>query len=156
MMKDQREYKKDVFGFGSGGYWGEKDYHPKSRMHELEWEPHQGHNGYHDIKLTMGYAGIILFILFLVHYFRNIFRVLSNRNIFMLFMSVIFCINNITESSFFRGKHFFFVLLMLIFWYTVFKNKDEVDDAREEEETAPDYQLQPVAEAPRIDDFKRR
>jgi hypothetical protein len=134
MIRDQRDNNKNLLGFGSGGYWGEKDYHPKARMHELEWEPHQGHNGYLDTRMATGIVGIMLFMLFLYQYFTNIFRVMNNRNIVMLFVSIIFCINNITETSFFRGKHFFFVLLMLFFWYTVFKQSIGTNDEEDEEE----------------------
>ncbi len=135
MIDNLNDQGRSIIGFGSGGYWGEKTYHPKSSMHELDWEPHQGHNGYLDMKVNNGWIGVVLLIIFLFHYFTNIFRVMNNKNIVMLFMSVIFVINNITETSFFRGKHFFFVLLMLFFWYTVFKKKKDVEE--EEEETQP-------------------
>ncbi len=142
MINDQTDYGKKLLGFGGGGYWGEKDYHPKSRMTELDWEPHQGHNGYLDIQLMGGAIGLILLIVFLYHYFTNIFKVLNNENIFMLFMSVIFCINNITESSFFRTKHFFYVLLLLIFWYTNLKAVSLQRKAKEEDDEAAEEQLE--------------
>ncbi len=132
MLDDLKDYNKEYFGFGAGGYWGEKTYHPKARMHELDWEPHQGHNGYLDIRMMGGLVAVIIFLGFLFQYFTNIFKRLTNENIFMLFMSVIFCINNITETSFFRTKHFFFVLLMVIFWYTNFK-KTKREESLEEE-----------------------
>lgn len=144
MLGDLEEQKREMTGFGSGGYWGEKDYHPKAHMHELDWEPHQGHNGYLDMKMSVGLIGVIIFIMFLYQYFTNIFRVLNNKNIVMLFMSVIFCINNITETSFFRGKHFFFVLLMLIFWYVNFKSQRDPDDDEEVEEEIEEPVHQPI------------
>lgn len=147
MIDNLNDQGRALIGFGSGGYWGEKTYHPKSTMHELDWEPHQGHNGYLDMKVSLGWLGVILFLLFMLQYFANIFRVMTNENIVMLFLSVIFCINNITETSFFRGKHFFFVLLMLIFWYTVFKKPGKAAVAEEEPAVAEDdmpLQLQPA------------
>ncbi|HEX6913917.1 MAG TPA: hypothetical protein VF145_01665 [Chitinophagaceae bacterium] len=132
MLKDLREYDKQALGFGVGAYWGEKTYHPKAHLHELEWTPNSGHNGYLDMKIAAGWTGVIILLLFLFQYFTNIFRLMNNRNIVMLFVSVIFCINNITETSFFREKHFFFVLLLLFFWYTCFKVKDADEDEEEE------------------------
>jgi hypothetical protein len=146
MLMDLRTYDRQWLGFGTGAYWGEKKYNPKASLHELEWTPNSGHNGYLDTKVTLGWIGVICLLLFLLQYFTNIFRVLSNKNIVMLFISIVFCINNITETSYFRGKHFFFVLLMLFFWYTVFKEKadDEEEEIEEAEEPSTGYQPQHV------------
>lgn len=134
MLLDLREQKRQLLGFGTGGYWGEKNYNPRASIHELDWTPNSGHNGYLDTKVTLGWVGVICLLFFLAQYFTNIFRVLSNKNIVMLFVSIVFCINNITETSYFRGKHFFFVLLMCFFWYTCFKSREATLKDREEGE----------------------
>jgi exopolysaccharide production protein ExoQ len=144
MLCDLDEYGRNLTGFGIGGYWGDNHYHPKAHLHELEWAPNSGHNGYLDTKIALGWIGVISLLLFLFQYFTNIFRVLTNRNIVMLFISVIFCINNITETSFFREKHFFFILLMLIFWYTNFKKKETVDAVDEAEATLDPQPVPPI------------
>jgi O-antigen ligase len=146
MLMDLRNYDKQWLGFGTGAYWGEKTYNPRASLHELEWTPNSGHNGYLDTKVTLGWVGVICLLLFLFQYFTNIFRILNNKNIVIIFISVVFCINNITETSYFRGKHFFFVLLMLFFWYTVMKKDNSNDEEIEETEEEPsiDYQPQPI------------
>jgi hypothetical protein len=145
MLKDLDTQKRNLFGFGIGGYWGDNHYHPKASLHELEWEPNQGHNGYLDTKVALGWFGVICLLGFLFQYFTNIFRVMNNKNIVMVFISVIFCINNITETTFFREKHFFFILLLVITWYTNFKKKEVVEESTKEAEDASTvYELQPV------------
>jgi hypothetical protein len=146
MLQDLDETKRNLFGFGVGGYWGDNHYHPKAHLHELEWAPNSGHNGYLDTKIALGWFGVIALLVFFFQYFTNIFKVLSNKNIVMLFISVIFCINNITETSFFREKHFFFVLLLLITWYTNFKKKEE--DVPGEAELPNQYEPIPVLAKP--------
>lgn len=145
MLDNLEENGRELIGFGAGGYWGEQTYHPKATMHELDWEPHQGHSGYLDIKIMTGLIGVVLFLAFLYQYFTNIFKVVNNQNIVILFLSVIFCINNITETSFFRAKHFFFVLMMIIFWYVNLKlvaARDHAEDEEDEEnEEEPELHL---------------
>jgi hypothetical protein len=138
MLMDIRNYHKHTLGFGAGAYWGDKAANPRASLQELEWTPNSGHNGYLDTKIALGWVGLCLLLLFLLQYFTNIFRVMNNKNIVMLFISIIFCINNITETSFFREKHFFFVLLMLITWYTAFKQQADDEDEDEEEVEEPE------------------
>jgi O-antigen ligase len=147
MLMDIRKQDKHTLGFGIGAYWGDKAANPRASLQELEWIPNSGHNGYLDTKLALGWIGLILLLLFLLQYFSNIFRVMNNKNIVMLFISIIFCINNITETSFFREKHFFFVLLMLFTWYVAFKQKRDEDEDEEEEIEEPhplQYEPSPV------------
>jgi len=117
MINDIDKTHKELFGFGSGGYWGEKITHPKAGIDELDWEPHQGHNGYLDIRLMGGFIGFVIFILFLLHFIGMLFRKASYDNVILIFTTLIILINNITESSLFRGKHFYFILFMLIYWF---------------------------------------
>ncbi len=144
MQRDIKNTDKATLGFGLGGYWGEKVYHPKANIHQLDWAPHQGHNGYLDIQIHLGLVGLFLFFLFLIEYFGTIFKKMNNLNITMLFVSVIFCINNITETSFFRGKHFFFVLLMIFYWYCNFKDKERVVIEEDDEDEVDDKAYRPL------------
>jgi O-antigen ligase len=115
---------REALGFGSGGYWGEKIYHPKSTINELDWEPHQGHNGYLDIRIMTGYVGLIIVVLFLINFIAKLFRRKDLEDV-VYFIPMIILINNLTEASLFRTKHFYFVLLMLMYWYTTLKPKQE-------------------------------
>jgi hypothetical protein len=144
MLMDIDKYQKNTLGFGAGAFWGDKGPNPRADLQELEWTPNSGHNGYLDTKLALGWVGLALLLLFLFQYFTNIFRVLNNKNIVMLFISVIFCINNITETSFFREKHFFFVLLLLIAWYLAFKQKNDEAEEDAGETGAIEHQPSPI------------
>lgn len=144
MLKNLDDQNRNLFGFGIGGYWGDFHYHPKATLGELEWEPNQGHNGYLDMKVALGWFGVVCLLAFLFQYFTNIFRVLNDKNIVMVFISVIFCINNITETTFFREKHFFFILLLLITWYCNFKKKEPEEVMEEKVDDLPEYMPQPV------------
>jgi exopolysaccharide production protein ExoQ len=117
IITDMQKNHKEIFGFGSGGYWGEQVNDPKSTINELDWEPHQGHNGYLDIRLMGGLVGFIIFLLILLHFINTLFKNTSYENVVIIFISLIILINNITESSLFRGKHFYFILFMLIYWF---------------------------------------
>lgn len=117
LMKDLKSTGHEMFGFGMGGYWGEKIYHPKSTMSELDWEPHQGHNGYLDIRVMAGLFGFILFLAFLLYYIRQLFKKTPHENVVIIFITLVILINNITESTLFRDRHFYFVVFMLLYWY---------------------------------------
>ncbi|TCJ19321.1 O-antigen ligase family protein [Flaviaesturariibacter flavus] len=105
-------------GFGSGGYWlSKEEYNPFSHIHELSWDPGQGHNGYMDVLVNTGVVGLVFVLLFLFAMIGSIFRRVPWSEPVAYFLPLIVLFNNITEASLFREKHLYFVLLLLVFWY---------------------------------------
>ncbi|CAN5120789.1 hypothetical protein BH09BAC2_BH09BAC2_18140 [soil metagenome] len=121
-FKDMDRLKKNTLGFGAGGYYGETLWHPKSTLDNLEWEPHQGHNGYLDIRVMMGIVGLVLLIIFLLEFIETLFVKKKILEDVTFFLPLIIIINNFTETSLFRTRHFYFVIFMGIYWYVKQKN----------------------------------
>ncbi len=116
-FNDLKRSRNDLLGFGAGGYWGEVKYHPVATIEQLDWEPHQGHNGYLDIRLMLGIVGLVLLVLFLLNFIQKMFNKSDLLEPVILFIPFIIIINNFTESSLFRARHFYFLLFMLMYWY---------------------------------------
>lgn len=127
---DLKRSRNGLLGFGAGGYWGEVKYHPYSTIEQLDWEPHQGHNGYLDIRLMLGIVGLIMLVLFLLNFIQKMFNKRDLLEPVILFIPFIIIINNFTESSLFRARHFYFLLFMLMYWYVtrvkLFSSEEEV------------------------------
>ena len=129
LLNDINTNHKEIFGFGGGGYWGNEpgdlQATPKSTIGELEWA-RQGHNGYLDIRVIGGFVGLTLMVIFLIHFISILFRKEKEENIesVLLFIPFIVMINNMTESSLFRNKHFYFVMFMLVYWYVNLKREE--------------------------------
>jgi exopolysaccharide production protein ExoQ len=126
MQSDLITHDRVATGFGSGGYWlADDEYNPFSHIYELEWSPGQGHNGYMDVLVSTGVIGLLLLLFFLVRMIASIFRRVPITEPVVYFLPLIVLINNITEASLFREKHFYFVLLLLVFWYAFLKPEEE-------------------------------
>ncbi|RYY87074.1 MAG: O-antigen ligase family protein [Chitinophagaceae bacterium] len=142
MVSDLKAQDRITTGFGSGGYWmPEESFSPYNHIHELEWWPGQGHNGYMDVLVMTGIVGVCLLVFFLVSTIVSLFRRVPYEEPVCYFLLLIVLINNITEASFFREKHLYFVLLSLVFW-CLFLRREEAPAAIEEE--TGDLQLQPA------------
>lgn len=113
--------KHPVFGVGMGAYWvGPAGYDmypmPNWSAKTPEWRPEEAHNGYLDVFTELGIVGEIIMVTMLVNaivgalgHLETDFQYGSLRLILLL--SII--INNFTETSFLKGTHFmWFVLLM--------------------------------------------
>jgi exopolysaccharide production protein ExoQ len=132
IRSDLKLHDRKAIGFGSGGYWlAEEQYNPYSHINELEWYPGQGHNGYMDVMVNTGILGLVLVLVFLVRMIASIFKRVPYSDPIAYFLPLIVLINNITEASLFREKHFYYVLLMLVFWY-LFLQPEEVVEPDEE------------------------
>lgn len=132
LLADLDNRDREAFGFGAGGYWmnDSEAFNPLTTLSELDFDPGQGHNGYLDLIMMGGVAGLILFLVFLYHFVKKIFQKTKAKHRVLYFLTLIIMFNNMTESSFFRMKHFYFVLLMLVFWQVYLAEPDE--DAIEE------------------------
>jgi exopolysaccharide production protein ExoQ len=110
-------------GVGYGALWqvgGEVKTSLKDA--EVHWIANQAHNGYIDIFAQLGYVGLILLFVFLIHIFIRMLKYSSiqkSSRIFGLASYALYIfwgaiIYNVTESSFFRGGEQMWILLIFI------------------------------------------
>ncbi|MFP5227826.1 MAG: O-antigen ligase family protein [Acidobacteriota bacterium] len=113
--------KQPIFGVGMGAYWvGPIGYGrypmPNWSAKTPQWRPEEGHNGYIDIYAELGLVGEAIMICMLVTAFAGAldhletdFQYGSLRLILLL--SIV--INNFTETSYLKGTHFMWFLLLM-------------------------------------------
>lgn len=126
LLHDLDNRHRTAFGFGWGGYWVVDNIdreNPITSVSELDWDPGQGHNGYLDTMVMAGIFGLVIFVIFLFDNVRFIFKNIGFDKQIVYLFTLIIMFNNITEASFFRAKHWYFVLLMLTYWYARIKVK---------------------------------
>jgi O-antigen ligase len=113
--------KSPIFGVGYGAFWvGPKGYDlyplPNWSMVTPRWRPKQGHNGYVDLYVELGLAGVILIVGVIATAFRNIGQLLDSDfeygKLSLTFLVVIL-LNNVTESSLIKGTHSLWFLFLL-------------------------------------------
>jgi hypothetical protein len=121
LINDMERNHKTIWGVGAGGYWGVEKTFPNNTIELLDWEPRQGHNGWLDIRVMLGWVGLGVLVIFLLHFLYGLYQKKRVETI-LFFIPLIILINNMTESTLFRAKHFYFVLFMLIYWYAAFKH----------------------------------
>ena len=119
LQNDLKTNHHEIFGFGAGGYWGNEPGKlqaiPISTIGKLDWA-RQGHNGYLDIRVMGGVVGLCIVVFFLFNYINFIYKKKQLPTV-ALFIPSIILFNNITESTLFRNKHFYFVIFMLFYWF---------------------------------------
>ena len=127
LQNDLKRNHHDIFGFGAGGYWGNEPGKlqaiPVSTIGNLEWA-RQGHNGYLDIRVMGGIVGLAIVVFFLFNFINFIYKKKELPTV-ALFIPFIILFNNITESTLFRNKHFYFVIFMLLYWFITRINDDD-------------------------------
>jgi exopolysaccharide production protein ExoQ len=105
-----------LFGIGFGGFW-------IGRIANIPWNENmswilgQGHDGYVDVYLQLGWCGILLFFATLFACASKINRSLETDFDYARFRAVFFCVIiyvNITESTFLRGEHNLWLVFLLI------------------------------------------
>ncbi len=113
--------KHPVLGVGMGAYWvGPAGYDmypmPNWSAKTPEWRPEEAHNGYLDIFTELGIVGEIIMVVMLVNaiggaltHLETDFEYGSLRLVIIL--SII--INNFTETSYLKGTHFMWFLLLM-------------------------------------------
>jgi exopolysaccharide production protein ExoQ len=124
-------------GVGFGGFWigREANIAWNSRM---TWILGQGHSGYVDTFLQIGSIGLIVLLGVIIFSFRRLLR----REVcdfdylaFRLTLLLTITFNNITETSFLRGDHHLWFLLMVVCWSVALPEPDQ-EGAPAELETA--------------------
>ena len=106
--------RRPAVGYGYGSFWlGDLGSDLWARF---VWHPNQAHNGYLDILVDLGAAGLALFGLFLLRSFRRVAAGLRTDYAFTslaLAALVSICFANLFESSFIRLNHLLWCLFLL-------------------------------------------
>lgn len=107
--------KKPLTGVGYGSFWLGNLGNDLWEKHI--WKPGQGHNGYVDTFVEIGFPGLFLLIgvLFtaLVRSTRDIIQRYSFIQLTFVYL-VMIIVHNITESSYLRGQHNLWFLFLLV------------------------------------------
>lgn len=104
-----------ILGVGYGSFWiGDL---ANNLWERHIWKPTQGHNGYIDIYVELGFVGLFLLIAVIVFTFKEILKTFEFNFEYGRFRITIFAIllmHNITEASFLKGAHNLWFLFLLI------------------------------------------
>jgi exopolysaccharide production protein ExoQ len=118
-----------ALGFGYGIFWDAGG--PASQFVNpfLEWSPGEAHNGFIDIVLSLGVAGIIVFVLFLVtglaRAFRLFWRGHGLASAWPLFVMLCVIFSNFAESSFAKGMEVNWITLVASFFFAIDTRREE-------------------------------
>lgn len=114
------ETKKHLFiGAGFQGFWVVENANVLALYEIYPWLPNQAHNGYLDILNETGLVGIVLFILVIMSYFRNLLK-LNNPHFWKWFFIAAIIIN-ITESTMFKPRHISGVMFVFSYFALYFE-----------------------------------
>ena len=114
--------KSPVVGVGIGAFWvGPAGYDtyplPNWSRKTPGWRPDEGHNGYLDVYVEQGISGVVFILAIIVSsltgalsQLQTDFQLASLR--LVLISSIV--LNNITETSFLKGTHALWFLLLLV------------------------------------------
>jgi O-antigen ligase len=111
--------RNPMFGVGFGGFW-------IGRLVNIGWASSytwvlgQAHSGYVDTYLQLGYVGVILlFAVILVTITRLLASFQENFDFacFRITLLITIIYVNITESTYLRGDHQFWFVMMLVVWF---------------------------------------
>lgn len=122
--------RNPLLGVGYGAYWGLQDEMIHSTLGVRE-----SHSGYLDVYLECGMVGIILFLMFLLAYYRKVLRELNyeyNWGLFGICLLIMTLIHNFTESNFLRTSSYFWnstVFVTVVFSAPYLHKKSEADCA---------------------------
>ena len=107
-----------LLGVGFGGFWiGRMANIPWAQ--DLSWVLGQGHSGYVDTYLQLGLVGVFLLVVVL---FTTVPRLLASMAhdfdfaCFRITMLLTIIYVNITESTYLRGDHHLWFIMMLVLW----------------------------------------
>lgn len=103
------------FGAGYGGFWLGLEGPSVTIVNYFSWKPGQAHNGYIDVINQLGYVGFAIFLIFIVSHLKNIATLYKNKQetsaMFHLMVLLILLLLNITETSFIRTTHIWWIML---------------------------------------------
>ncbi len=104
-----------IIGVGYGSFWiGDMSH---NLWEKYLWKPEQGHNGYVDVYVELGLIGVSLLIIAIFYAYKNIMKIITrdfHYGIFNIVILTMILIHNITETSFLRGLHNLWFLLLLV------------------------------------------
>ncbi len=104
-----------LFGVGYGSFWIGNISH--NLWNTFIWQPTQGHNGYIDVFVELGFIGLLLLLGAIISSFIKISRMLVIDYAFGILFLAIFAmiiVHNVTESSFTRPTALLWFLFLLI------------------------------------------
>jgi O-antigen ligase len=114
--------ERPFLGAGYGAFWIPESERISAVYDLFEWLPGQSHNGYLDIFLVLGYAGLGTLLLLFINYFINLTKI-NKPHPWVLFITATI-IANFQESSLLRTGHqvnFFFMFAYLLAFVDKFK-----------------------------------
>lgn len=111
--------RNPVFGVGYGGFW-------IGRLVNIGWASSytwvlgQAHSGYVDTYLQLGYVGVLLLLAVILSTIPRLLASFEENFDFACFritilITIIYV--NITESTYLRGDHQFWFVMMLVIWF---------------------------------------
>jgi O-antigen ligase len=114
--------KSPIVGVGYGAFWvGPIGYemYPLDNWSRVTpgWRPGEGHNGFIDVYVELGFVGLALVLIVLVVAFTGALNDLqSNFELGALRLALLLSIvvNNVAESSFLKGTHSLWFVLLLV------------------------------------------
>lgn len=114
--------KSPIVGVGYGAFWvGPIGYemYPLDNWSRVTpgWRPGEGHNGFIDVYVELGFVGLALVLIVLVGAFTGALNDLqSNFQLGALRLALLLSIivNNVAESSFLKGTHSLWFVLLLV------------------------------------------
>ena len=107
--------KRPIGGVGYGNFWIGNLGNDLWEKHI--WRPTQGHNGYLDVYVELGIAGVSVLFLVIISSFRQITRTFEydfEYGRFRFVFLVVLLLHNITESSFLRGANDLWFIFLLV------------------------------------------
>lgn len=125
--------EKHLFtGYGFASFWnmGEEgvNYLQGGSYYEFIRNINQAHNSYLDIYVFSGLIGILIFLIYLVSFFKKLSRLDITGGRLDYFYLVLFCFSvthSLMESTLFRGSNLIWVLFLFIYFTLIFRKKNE-------------------------------
>lgn len=114
---------KQYTGYGYQAFWSIGNLNQLSLISSLGFNPTHAHNGIIDTILSIGLVGLGIYLLILIKLFASLIKKKNNSSYIVLgtiiFLIVIY--NNILEVDLIYPLSFFYVIQVLIYYYTVIK-----------------------------------
>jgi len=107
--------KHPLIGAGFGSFWvGDLG---NDLWIKHPWKPRQGHNGFVDVFVELGFIGLFLLFCLIASRWKTLLKELRDNfefGRFRLSVFIMLLIHNMTESSFLRGSHNLWFLFLLV------------------------------------------
>ena len=106
-----------ILGSGYGGFWVEGNHKLDLLWERFPWTPNQAHNGYLEVYISLGIAGLVLLVGLISSVYKKIMSLLARDIGFGRFRITLFfmiLIYNLTESSMTRPTNFLWFLFLIL------------------------------------------